>query len=550
LTLQRLKPGDWFGVGQYGSGGGEWVIPFQSVAAEREPLVQALTKLSPLQSRLFEEIVPEAAALLTAPERMLTSRHLVLVSAADPSYVTPQGRNDAVAKALALGVECTTVGVTSLGRDARERSVVVAPRHRDGEPQRLQMVGSMAEIPALDFASRRRVPRPATAEQRMIPRRIRADSLAEALPQELPPLYGYCRAVLRENPLVELWVETPPDDGTTFPLLASWRYGLGKSVAFLGDARSQPGRVAGWDRDWASASFYQRFWTQLLTSVLRETEQGKLTLQVNSIDDRLRIQAQVSSAKGELPPPLQLSGRLIAPDLTVQEVLLRPRSGGEYTAELPVTIPGGYRITVRANQTDGTPFDIAQRTVTVPYSREFADTESNIALLRQLAATGQGNYRDEAMTMAELPAWQQAANWWRPVPLRSDQERPLWPSILTLASVLLLGSVAVQRLPSLSWPRIATGTRADRPEVELPLDRLAARKRTVEQQLARPPAPPIPRPESESVQLAVLEKAVAEKDPSPPSPRRDDPLERLRKARDRAIPRNTSSSSDRERREG
>ena len=74
------------------------------------------------------------------------------------------------------------------------------------------------------------------------------------------------------------------------PILAHWQYGLGKSVAFTSDARTIPGAKSYWDRDWANAPLYAKFWDQTVNWVLRPTESSEnLFLTTEHKDGKIRI---------------------------------------------------------------------------------------------------------------------------------------------------------------------------------------------------------------------------------------------------------------------
>src|SRR5262249_16640597 len=116
----------------------------------------------------------------------------------------------------------------------------------------------------------------------------------EGLPADnklMLPLKGFVRTSAKESPLVEVPIITPklPDDD--FPILAHWTYGLGKSVAFTGDA----GEPELWCKKWMEGAgnqkgIYDKFWEQVVTFALRPDERNSnLMMFTDQRDGKIRV---------------------------------------------------------------------------------------------------------------------------------------------------------------------------------------------------------------------------------------------------------------------
>ena len=79
--------------------------------------------------------------------------------------------------------------------------------------------------------------------------------------QEAPLLLGFNTSELK--PGAELLLSTERGD----PLLAHWRYGLGRVAAFTSDAKSR------WASEWLSWSGYGKLWGQLVRMLVRPAEE-------------------------------------------------------------------------------------------------------------------------------------------------------------------------------------------------------------------------------------------------------------------------------------
>ena len=86
-----------------------------------------------------------------------------------------------------------------------------------------------------------------------------------------PFLYGY--VTTRPKPTAEVLLISHMGD----PVLCLWNAGLGKAAAFTSDAKSK------WAFDWLRWDGYQRFWAQLVRSVMRNS--GRMALAMESAVD-------------------------------------------------------------------------------------------------------------------------------------------------------------------------------------------------------------------------------------------------------------------------
>jgi len=269
---------------------------------------------------------------------------------------------------------------------------------------------------------------------------------------------------MKESPLAEMRIEGPRMFDQQFPILATWQYGLGKAVAFTSDARTQPNTaVSGWDKDWASSDVYQKFWEQSVNWAMRAAEKGKLTLISDFKDGRVRIMVDARDDRDRPVGGLDLKGgisipRPLAAGEKLPVITFKKKGAGMYEAEFPAEESGSYFVTIQGYQggVAGQPnlFDYARTGVTVPYSQEFADLETNTPLMKRLAeSTGGSFHTDDAK---ELDGLVKSAEVFRPAPKSSRAVRPFWHWLVFAAGLMLLFDVGVRRV-SLEWPEVAGG---------------------------------------------------------------------------------------------
>ena len=550
LAIKRLSPIDMVGVTQYGGfgpSGVSWTIPFQEIGENRGRLEAAIDRMTPGDMPDFDPFLVAAADTLADTKHDLAVKHTILISDGDPQYAARGVA--AVAKMAANAITCTTVGVATHGGAEKSKMKLIAEGTKDGSGRAGSFydVTNPNQLPAIYIKESRRVNQSFIYDKKFDPQLKLRGGPTDALPAALPPLWGFVRTTAKANPLVEVGVEGPAVFDQRFPVLASWRYGLGKAVAWTADARTTPGSPQlYWDRDWAASDLYQKFWEGVVAWSMREAERGKLHLTAEVRDGRLRVTADVRDEKDKPVGGLTLAGTVTQPRPLAQgevppKVEFKPKGAGTYEAELPADEAGSYFVTVQAKKPAGDIYDSARAGVTVPYSPEFADLESNTPLMRRLADQTGGHFHIDAPD--ELMSLESGDEWFRPAPAAVRAILPIWHWLVFAAGLLLLLDVAIRRV-SLErsdlrklWQWLKRGKAAEEPaEIDALLrraqavrERSARRFETAEgatvapagaDEFARPTSPPPPAG-------TVPPPAAAAED-------EDDPLARLRKARDRA----------------
>ncbi|HEV3117648.1 MAG TPA: hypothetical protein VGY58_11375, partial [Gemmataceae bacterium] len=247
---------------------------------------------------------------------------------------------------------------------------------------------------------------------RFVPRLVFKEGPTEKMPDTLNPLWGFVRTTPKQNPLVEISITGPPAPDQDFPILAYWHYGLGKSVAFTSDARSQPGRPA-WDREWAGSDMYSKFWEQAVEWSLRPTETGRMAMMTEYNDGRVKVTVDARDESNRPLTDLVLRGGVTSPLGKVEgerslQLKFEQKNSGLYEAEFKADEAGSYFINAQAMRTVKVKekgkevqkeenFDSVRSGVTIPYSPEFADLESNSALMERLRDMTSGKKLSEAV---------------------------------------------------------------------------------------------------------------------------------------------------------
>jgi Ca-activated chloride channel family protein len=207
-----------------------------------------------------------------------------------------------------------------------------------------------------------------------------SDLLAGFPARAYPPVRGYMNTDLKRGAHLDLMI---PRDDRKAPLLASWQYGRGKSIALTMDLEGR------WSRNWIQWNDLQSFWAKIFDWLrprpadepvpLHETRVGisgnqpvldLFVYEESSADSQFHF-----STAGK-------SGR--------SEGALKKLAPGHYQTALPISVPGEYRIEI-TEERRGRRMAYPPVGYILPYDRdsEMPRPELNTKLLLQLAqATG------------------------------------------------------------------------------------------------------------------------------------------------------------------
>jgi hypothetical protein len=289
----------------------------------------------------------------------------------------------------------------------------------------------------------------------------------------------------------------------------------------------------------------------------------------------VRLTADVRDEKDRPVGGLDLRGAVTpptppAPGEKPPRVEFRPKGGGIYEAEFPAEEAGSYFVNVQALEPergpdgsvilekDGTArmttFDAARAGVTVPYSPEFADLESNTPLMKRLAEMTGGKFHTE--DAADLQQLLASGDLFREAPATVRALLPFWYWLVFAAGLLLLFDVATRRI-AIEWAEVRTASRKvwanlrhqeEVVEESVGLGRLLRRKAAVGEVIDRgratrrfepsgTPSDPAPAGADEYVSAipgSQLPPPVARRADEPPAEEEEDTFSKLRKAKERA----------------
>lgn len=241
-----------------------------------------------------------------------------------------------------------------------------------------------------------------------------------------PFLFGYI--VTSPKPTANASLMTERGD----PLYVSWRFGLGKSAAFMSDAKSK------WAADWVRWPAFGQFWAQVVRDVMRTTQHRGAETTIGVKGDQGRIVIDTADEQGSFVNGLKTVAQLVKPDLSLAALSLQQTAPGRYESTFPMPDTGSYLLKIRQSRTDDSGkeeiINDYTRAVTVSYKPEYRHLAVNEAYLKELAVSTGGKYQP---TVEELFKVEPNES----VPVR----KRVWPWLLGAALLLFVVDVALRR---------------------------------------------------------------------------------------------------------
>jgi Ca-activated chloride channel family protein len=250
---------------------------------------------------------------------------------------------------------------------------------------------------------------------------------------QAPPLGGYVSAT--PKPTADVLLLSHQRD----PVLAAWRYGLGRSVAFTSDAKAK------WGVLWVKWDEYNKLFGQMLRWSLRTTQRREVVASVVQHEGRGEIQLEAVDEKGDFINFVEANTGVVLPDKTRQVLPLAQVGPGRYRGAFEAADQGAYLVGV-SERKDQKLLGSEVASLVVPYSPEHRALAVNDGLLRDLVTISGG-----AVPSAPAQVFTQNR---RQARVRVDA----WPYLLGLALLLFLPDIALRRF----WLRRAGPPRAPR----------------------------------------------------------------------------------------
>ncbi len=239
--------------------------------------------------------------------------------------------------------------------------------------------------------------------------------------RNVPPLGGYVAATVKSN--AELVLMSHQED----PVLATWRYGLGRAVAFTSDAKAK------WGVLWLRWREFNKFWAQVTRWSLRSGTRSDTTATVQRTDGVGEVVVDAVDGKGEFINFLDSQVGIVAPDRERTVIDLEQIGPGRYRGRFPAPDEGVYLVGMAQRKNDRV-IGSQLAGLVVPYAQELRDLGVDETLLREVAELTGGGGLNQASDVF----------------LRGRRQSriavEIWPWLVGLVAVLMVSDVALRRI--------------------------------------------------------------------------------------------------------
>jgi hypothetical protein len=395
----------------------------------------------------FEQ--PMKQILLALNEVKASAKHAIIISDGDPSPPTQQNLNAFVEN----NIKISTVAIGTHGPPGSTPLKRIA----DITGGSYYVIRDPQALPQIYQREARRVAKPVVRESadgmQVVP--LTGSGNHEIFRgievEKLSPFSGYVMTTIKGSGLVEqlLLSSDPPDEsGENSTLLATWRYGNGRTVAFTTDAGHR------WLQD---SEPYSQLFSQMIRYSMRPiTENANFSVASEVKDGKARIVVTALNEKEEFLNFLEITGRGVSSQTGEIQLAFNQIGPGRYIAEHDLEGPGDFLYSLFPG--DG--YERLMTGISVPYSMEYNDRSSNRVLLQTLASFqpkgGKAGYLMEGDLSRSGIEQLLRYNTFRPTLTAAAGFREVWNLLLLFGSCLFFLDVLVRRLV---LPRdwIATG---------------------------------------------------------------------------------------------
>lgn len=440
-TLKLLSPQDYLGVAGSGSYVEE-VAPIQQ-AKNKDEIIRNIRKLGPGGGGIYigTSVAYAKQKLAHVDTRV---RHLIILADGDDAELPENSLADL--REMHQQKITTSVVAIGTGKDIPLlKSLAVAGGGN------YYLAKEANKLPAIFTQDVALMSRSAIEEGAFYPKLVSGDEILDGL-AEFPVLTAYCLTDAR--PLSRVIMRTQKDD----PLLATWQFGLGTSLAFTSDAQNR------WAKAWVGWDGFSRFWAQAVRSLSRKSTLNDYAVEVNQEETKGLISITAKDAGGNPLQDPNLLVKVSTPTGETTDVSLIQEAPGKYSGTFAAPDVGSYIVSIAEKGGKGET-RVSTSGFSVSYPPEYRAYRTNKPLLSQAAEIGNGKeLKDPAEAMREVADPGTAI-------------KDLWTWFL-LASILILPlDIAVRRvvIPLPQWSQLFS-KRAKAPAQSETTERLRSAK--------------------------------------------------------------------------
>jgi Mg-chelatase subunit ChlD/uncharacterized membrane protein len=218
------------------------------------------------------------------------------------------------------------------------------------------------------------------------------------------------------------------------PLLAYWRYGIGKVLAFTSDSGKR------WTSLWVNSPSFSKFWSQAVRWLAQDVSNYYVSISTTERAKDVDIVVDVFDHKGNFVNFLDGTFKVFSPSGSLINGDLIQKDSGRYYGKVEVKEEGIYSISVELRK-EGTVIR-SLGGFYVPVSKELKDIESNNSLLYSIAEITGGRILNNPREVFD-----------EKIRGYNIEYVDIWQFVLLLSGILFLSELVLRKLPALREQR-------------------------------------------------------------------------------------------------
>jgi Ca-activated chloride channel family protein len=325
-----------------------------------------------------------------------------------------------------------TVSTVSIGNDADVKLMAEIAKEGKG---RGYVALDPQTIPQIFTTETLLISRDLLIEKPVAPSIVTGTGALKGIPQNnLPALRGY--VLTYPKPRAELLMRVDKD-----PLLVSWRYGLGRVMAFTSDLSGR------WGKEWVGWNAFPQWASQISRDTMRKVLDGKIHVDFQTDGGAVKVVSDLVAQDGKYLNHLKLKATVATPNQTSLEQPLQQSAPGRYEGKFMPAQRGIHFVTLYAEGNAGAaPLPVATVPYIAPYPKEYRELKANLTLLSRLAEDTGGEMVDPEKFHDALKRL------YTPTPGKSSTGQETWWPLAGAGLVLFLADLALRSWP---WRRAA-----------------------------------------------------------------------------------------------
>ena len=321
LVVDLLKDNDEVGIIAFDHAH-QWIVPLTS-AKDKEKIARKIAKIQPGGGTAMYP--PLNAAYQSLKDIRARVKHIIVLSDGQ----TEPGDFNSLVKKMQLSE--ITVSTVAVGSDA---DVNLMNRIAEWGNGRVYFTNDIFSIPQIFLTEALASSRPYIVEKDFVPALNEYSEFLSGI-SKIPVFKGYVSTTLKPSAKQVL------NALNNEPLLAQWRYGLGKVVAFTSDSGRR------WSNRWTNNPSFSKFWSQVVRWISQETSYYYTVLSTYTKGGSVKIGVDVVDSEGRFVNFLDGVLKVVSPSQKVEEKRLSQIAPGRYYGEIEAKEEGVYSLIVK-----------------------------------------------------------------------------------------------------------------------------------------------------------------------------------------------------------